>query len=387
MMEAAFQRVSRADIYAQTGIQFLQLNTLYQLYSMALHNSPQLQIAATFLTMPDLLNYWLTGAKVCEFTNATTTQCYDQRRAAWARPLLQRLSIPDHIFPEVVRPGTLLGPLRPTLAEELGVQVEVIAPACHDTGSAVAAIPAEEEEFLWISSGTWSIMGVNVREPVINERTLAAGMTNEGGAGGSTRFSKNIMGLWPVQESRRAWRRQGREYSYDDLTRMAAGAEPLRSPVDVDSEDFLKPGDMPARLREVCQRAGLPIPESEGQVVRAFTEAVALKYRATLERIEALLSTPQGKRAFDTIHIVGGGTKNRLLSQFAADATGRRVVTGPVEGTAVGNLLVQAAALGELSSLNEAREVVCQSFAVEIFEPDPSRRAAWDDAYAKIQQP
>ena len=386
MMEAVFNRVQRADVFAQTGIQFMQLNTLYQLFAMVTRSEPTLAAAETFLTMPDLLNYWLTGRKVCEFTNATTTQCFDTRRMTWARPLLQRLGIPDRIFPEVVLPGTVLGSLRGQVAEEVGAKgtLPVIAPACHDTGSAVAAVPASGEDFVWISSGTWSIMGVNAREPVINEQTLACEMTNEGGVDRTFRLSKNIMGLWPVQESRRTWAREGHSYSYDELTRMAAEAEPLRSLINPDHDDFLKPGDMPARVRAYCQRTGQPVPETPGQVVRACLEGVALKYRWVLERLERLQGSPSAPRRLDTIHIVGGGTKNKLLSQLTADATQRQVITGPVEATATGNLLVQALALGEISSLEEAREVVRSSFDVQVFEPDTTTCQAWNDAYARM---
>jgi rhamnulokinase len=384
MMETAFQRISKADIFAQTGIQFMQLNTLYQLLAMAVHNSPQLAAAETFLTMPDLLNYWLTGRKACEFTNATTTQCYDPRRKNWARPLLQRLNIPGHIFPEIVPPGTVLGDLREPVAEEAGIRhLPVIAPACHDTGSAVAAVPARGSNFVWISSGTWSIMGVEVGEPVVNEQSLACEMTNEGGVNNTFRLSKNIMGLWPVQESRRTWARlDGASMSYDELTRLAAEAEPLRSVVDLDHNDFLKPGDMPARVRAYCERTGQPIPETRGQVLRCLLEGLALKYRWVLERLERLTHPTR----LDTMHIVGGGTQNMLLSQLAADATHRRVITGPIEATATGNLLVQAIALGKIGSLDEAREIVRRSFEVLEFEPDPATSQAWDDAYAKLNQ-
>ncbi|HEX9018014.1 MAG TPA: rhamnulokinase family protein [Anaerolineaceae bacterium] len=382
MLEQVFQRVPRAEIFAQTGIQFMQLNTLYQLYAMVASHSPQLSVAATFLTMPDLFNYWLTGQKACEFSNATTTQCYDPRRKTWARPILQRLGIPDQIFPEIVPSGTLLGDLRKPVAEEAGiVRLPVIAPACHDTGSAVAAIPAAEtgEDFAWISSGTWSIMGVTVPEPVITEQSLACSVTNEGGINHTFRLSKNIIGLWPVQESRRTWARQGHDYTYDELTSLAAAAEPLRSVVDPDHADFLKPGDMPARVRVYCERTGQPVPETDGQVVRCLLESVALKYRWTLERLERL----HGKR-LDSIHIAGGGTKNRLLSQFAANATLRPVITGPVEATAIGNLLVQAMALGVIGSLEDAHQVVRRSFAMQTFTPDASASQAWDDAYARL---
>ena len=380
MVEAAFQRVPREEIFAQTGIQFMQLNSLYQLYAMVMQGSPQLDMAETFLTIPDLLNYWMTGRKVCEFTNATTTQCYDTRQRAWSKPLLERLGIPTRIFPEVVQPGTILGELRAALAEEAGCRpLPIIAPACHDTGSAVAAVPASGNDFAWISSGTWSIMGVEAPNAVVNEQALAASLTNEGGVNGTYRLSKNIMGLWPVQECRRTWARQGTQYSYDELTRMAAEAEPLRSVIDPDDNDFLKPGDMPARIRAYCQRTGQPVPETPGQTVRCALEGVALKYRWVLERLENLL----GKRV-DPIHIVGGGTQNKLLSQLTADATQRPVITGPIEATATGNLLVQAVALGEIGSIAEAREIVSRSFDVVNFEPAPAARAAWDDAYAKL---
>jgi rhamnulokinase len=380
MVEAAFTRVPAAEIFAQTGIQFMQLNTLYQLYAMVLNNAPQLSIAETFLTMPDLLNYWLTGRKVCEFTNATTTQCYDPRRKAWAKPLLERLGIPTHIFPQIVPPGTVLGDLRGAVAEEAGTSpIPVIAPSCHDTGSAVAAVPARGEDFVWISSGTWSIMGVEVRQPVINEDSLACTMTNEGGVNGTFRLSKNISGMWMVQESRRTWERQGQQYSYDDLTQLAANAASLRSIVDPDSSAFLKPGDMPARVRAYCAETGQLIPETHGEIIRCMLEGVALKYRWVLDRLERLL----GKR-LDTIHIVGGATKNRLLSQFAADATQRQVITGPVEATATGNLLIQAVALGKIGSVAEAREVVRRSFSVETFTPDPQAARSWEDAYARM---
>lgn len=380
MLSAAFQRVPKADIFAQTGIQFLSFNTLYQLLAMSLGNNPQLAAAETLLTMPDLLNYWLTGRKVAEFTLATTTQCYDPRHHQWAKPLLERLNIPTHIFPEIIPPGTILGNLRDSIAADLGIAaLPVIAPACHDTASAVAAVPAGETEFAWISSGTWSIMGVEVRQPVINAQSLACEMTNEGGVNGTIRLSKNIMGLWPVQESRRIWARAGQTYSYDDLTHLAGEAQPFLAVVDPDDPLFLKPGDMPARLREYCLRTAQAAPETVGQVIRCFLEGVALKYRWTLENLENLL----GKR-FEILHIVGGGTQNLLLSQFAADATQREIISGPVEATATGNLLVQALALGKIGTLAEARAVVQRSFGVHTFSPNPLVSTAWSDAYARM---
>jgi rhamnulokinase len=378
MLEEAFRRVPREEIFAQTGIQFMQLNSLYQLLAMVVSRSPALDIAETFLTMPDLFNYWLTGRKVCEFSIATTTQCYDPRKRGWAFPLLEKMGIPIHIFPEIVPPATILGELLPSVAEEVGVSgLPVIAPACHDTGCAVAAVPAKGPDFAYISSGTWSLMGAELPEPVINEQSLAFNLTNEGGVGGTFRFLKNITGLWLVQECRRTWARQGEEFSYDELTQMAAQAKPLQSVVDPDYPEFLKPGDMPARIRAFCERTGQPVPQSKGEVIRCVLESLALKYRWVLERLEEILG-----RRLEPVHIVGGGTQNWLLNQFAADATGRRVVTGPIEATAAGNVIAQMMALGHIGSLAEGRQIVRNSFDVATYEPRGG--AEWDEAYSRF---
>jgi rhamnulokinase len=378
MPAEAFRRVPRAEIFEQTGIQFMQINSLYQLLAMVVGRSPALDIAETFLTMPDLFNYWLTGRKVCEFSIATTTQCYDPRKGDWAIPLLERLGIPTHIFPEIVPPATVLGQLLPAVAEEVGVSgLPVIAPACHDTGCAVAAVPAKGSDFVYISSGTWSLMGAELPEPVINEQSLAFDLTNEGGVGGTFRFLKNITGLWLVQECRRTWARQGEEFSYDDLTQMAAQAAPLQSVIDSDYGEFLRPGDMPARIRAFCERTGQPAPQSKGAVIRCVLESLALKYRWVLERLEEILG-----RRLAPIHIVGGGTQNRLLNQFAADATGRQVITGPIEATAAGNVITQAMALGHIGSLEKGRRIVRNSFDVATYEP--AGGTEWDEAYARF---
>jgi rhamnulokinase len=379
MVEAAFKRLPREQIFDLTGIQFMQINTLYQLFSQAVQSAPALQIAETFLTTPDLLNYWLSGRKACEFTMATTTQCYNPRERAWAKPLLDALGIPSHIFAEVVQPGTVLGAVLPEIVEELGCgRVPVIAPASHDTGSAVAAVPAENQNFAWISSGTWSIMGAEASDPIVNAQSLKYNFTNEGGVNGTWRFSKNIMGLWLVQECRRAWARAGEELSYDDLTQLAAEAEPFKSIIDVDCNDFFQPGDMPVRIQKYCARAQQPVPESKGAIVRCALESLALKYRWVLEHLEEML----GYR-LEPIHIIGGGTKNRLLDQLTADATHRSVIAGPIEATAIGNVLMQAIALGHLQSLDEARTVVRHSFKPETYEPCPE--SEWDAAYEKLQ--
>lgn len=378
MVEEAFRRLPRQEIFEWTGIQFLQLNTLIQLLAAVVRKSPELDTAEHLLMMPDLFNYWLTGEMASEFSIATTTQCYDPRQRDWCDPLLARMEIPRHIFPNIIPSGTVLGSLRAPLANEIGLRdVRVIAPACHDTGSAVAAVPAERPGFAWISSGTWSIMGAELNEPVINTNSLSFNFTNEGGVNNTFRFCKNIAGMWFVQELRRAWALEGDELSYDDITELAAQAKPRQSIIEPDASDFFGPGDMPLRLREYCLRTGQHVPESKGEFVRCALESLACKYRWTLERMEETL----GYR-LDPIHIVGGGSKNQLLSQLTADATGRVVVTGPAEATAIGNLLVQAMAAGDIGSLSEARSIVRQSFPLRVFEPQNHRQ--WDEAYARF---
>jgi rhamnulokinase len=412
MMYEAFRVVPREQIFAQTGVQFMQLNSLYQLLALKLQNAPALTQAAKFLMMPDLFNYWLTGQKVCEFTTATTTQFYDPRARAWARPLLEALGLPVHILPELVAPGTPLGALHPSVAEEVGLRAKVIAPACHDTGSAVAAIPFEGDDCAWISSGTWSVLGANVSAPIINASSLAYNFTNEGGVDGTFRFSKNVTGLWLVQECRRAWTRGGAGPSYDTLVAMAQRAPAFGSLIDPDDDSFLcpggasspfgpageaasgdphpalglpgcgtagsrVPGDMPARIAEYCRRTKQTIPDEKGALVRCVLEGLALKYRFQIERLEAVL----GKK-IETLHIAGGGAQNLLLCQFTANATGKRVIAGPVEATALGNVLMQGLALGHFASLAEGRQVIRNSFATTTYEP--AEREKWDEAYGRF---
>jgi len=380
MMEAAFQRMSRAEIFANTGIQFMQLNSLYQLLSMSLQNSPLLDIARTFVTVPDLFNYWLSGEITNEFTNSTTTQCFDPRKRDWAMPVLDAMNIPAHLFGPITESGTPIGTLLPHIGEETGVSgVRVILPACHDTGSAVVAVPAQNQDFAWISSGTWSIMGAEVREPSVNDKALEYNFTNEGGVFGTWRLSKNIMGLWLVQECKRTWAHQGEDLSYDEITRLASEAKPFAAVISPDDDKFFHPGDMPERIRNYCSSTNQPVPQTKGEIIRVVLEGMVLKYRWVLERLEELT----GKR-FDPIHIIGGGTKNRLLNQLTADATCRTVVTGPVEATAIGNILMQAIGLKHLGSLAEAREVVRGSFTPEVYEP--KQTAGWDDAYSRLQK-
>lgn len=369
MFEWVFARVPRREVFERTGIQFMIINTLYQLSSMVSRGSAQLEIAASYLAVPDLFNYWLTGEKACEFTHATTTQMYNPRAGDWDRQMLAQVGIPTEMFGAIVQPGTRIGAYE---------GIPVIAPASHDTGSAVVAVPTTTHDYAYLSSGTWSLIGLELDAPVINDATYAANVTNEGGANGTFRFLKNVMGLWIAQQCRATWRAQGDEYSYDDLTRLAQTAEPFRSLIDPDDPSFLSPGDMPTRIREFCQRTNQPIPETVAQVMRAVYESLALKYRCSIDSLTALSG-----RHVDRLHVIGGGTQNRLLCQMTADALGRTVVAGPVEATALGNALVQLIALGEIGSLRQAREAVSRSFTTVTYEPKQGE--AWESAYQRFQ--
>jgi rhamnulokinase len=377
MLEEAFRRVPREEIFEQTGIQFMQINTLYQLLSMVARASSLLSAADTLLMMPDLLNYWFTGKKVSERTIASTSQCLDPNAGNWAKSLVERMGIPSHIFPEIIEPGTVLGELLPVVAKETGAEdVLVIAAGCHDTACAVAAVPAEDPNYAYLSSGTWSLMGAQVTRPIITAKSREYNFTNEGGVCNTIRFLKNLIGLWPIQECRRVWAAQGEPLSYDELTYLAETASPFSAIIDVDAGEFLSPGDMPSRIREFCERMGHKPPDSKGEVARTVLESLALKYRWTLERLEELLGSH-----LEPLHIVGGGSQNQLLNQFTADAIGRPVVTGPVEATGVGNVLMQMLALGYIASLEDGRDLVRRSFEMRTYLPRES--AAWDEAYGR----
>ena len=377
MVDEVCAVVPRDEVFGYTGIQFMELNTLFQLYAMARAESPLLHWAETLLMMPDLFNFWFTGEKVSEFSIATTSQMYDPRQGDWSRELLERLGIPTHFLTDIVDAGTKLGPLLPAIAEATGASgLTVVAPAGHDTGSAVAAVPAELPNTAYISSGTWSLMGTEITEPIINEQALEYNFTNEGGVCGTFRFLKNIMGLWLVQESRREWQREGLDLSYDEITKLASEAPAFGPLVEPDDASFLRPGDMPGRIADFCTKTGQEPPESRGAIARCALESLALKYRWVFEKLEEL----EGQR-LDAVHIVGGGTQNELLNQFAANAINRPVITGPVEATAIGNILTQAMALGHIASLDEARQVVRRSFEMKTYEPEDTD--AWDEAYER----
>jgi rhamnulokinase len=375
MMERAFARVPQAHIFGQTGIQFLPINTLYQILSLAEGRSPQLQIASTFLTAPDLLNFWLTGTKVCEFSNATTTQLFNPTTGRWATELMAKLDIPYTIFPEIVPPGTKLG---------IYEGMPVIAPACHDTGSAVAAVPAQTAQasarstFAYISSGTWSLVGLEVDKPILTPEALAANVTNEGGVYGTYRLLKNVMGLWILQQCRATWAVAGQAYTYAQLVAMAEEAEPLTAVFNPNHAMFLAPGDHPQHIREICRQTNQPVPQTPGALVRCVLESLALAYREVLEQVSAV-----AHRTVATIHIVGGGTQNELLNQMTADATGLSVIAGPVEATVIGNALVQLITLGEIADLPQARQIVATM--AELKQYEPGDRAVWAEAYGRYQ--
>src|SRR6478672_4561546 len=385
ILDKAFAIVPREEIFKATGLQFMEFNTLYQLLAMKLAKSPQLDIAQSFLMIPDLFHWLLTGIKSNEATNASTTQFLNPKTKTWASDLLDRFGLPKQILGRVIQPGTRLGTIQAAVAEDTGLAgVEVIVPGTHDTASAVAAVPAASKpgakpDWCYISSGTWSLMGVETPEPVINQRCYELNFTNEGGVGGTTRLLKNIAGLWLVQECRRVWKEAGLEYGFEDLMEKAAKSPVHAALINPDHPSFTAPKDMPQAIRDYCAYTSQDPPENEGATIRAALESLALRYRMVLGYLEELI----GNR-IETIHIVGGGAKNALLCQMAADATSRRVIAGPVEATAIGNLVVQAVAYGAIGSLATAREMIRASFEVQEYRP--RQPAAWDEAYEEFEK-
>jgi rhamnulokinase len=378
MVEAACRLVPRQEIYASTGIQFMQLNTLYQLFAMG--GQADLARARALLFMPDLFNFWLTGVKGNEYTIASTSQCFNTTTGLWAVEMLEKLGIPTRIFGEIIPAGTRLGFLRPEISAETGCPVApVVAVASHDTASAVAGVPAWTTDFIFLSSGTWSLMGMEIARPVVNPHSLACNVTNEGGVFGTTRLLKNIMGMWLLQECRRQWAEAGHKYSYDELTALAAQAPAFGSFIQPANELFLAPGGMVERIQQFCLSTGQRAPSTAGEITRCILESLALAYRRTAEQLENLT----GKTA-RVLHIVGGGSRNALLNQFTADCTRKVVAAGPVEATAIGNILVQAVALGHIGSLKEGRQIVHNTFSPQVFTPRDS--SAWDEAYARFKE-
>jgi rhamnulokinase len=378
ILEKAFEIVPRKTIFQKTGLQFMQFNTLFQLLAMKLNNSAILDSAESLLMMPDLFHWLLSGLKSNEMTNATTSQCYNPIVGDWATDLLEMFGLPTGLFGPISQPGTILGPMR----SGLGLKANVVLPGSHDTASAIMAVPTVSKvgsrpDWCYLSLGTWALMGIESPHPVVTDEVAQLNFTNEGGVGGTTRLLKNICGLWLIQQCRAKWNQQGNDLDWEDLNRLSAAAEPRRSFIDPDSSDFLSPNDMPEAIRSFCRRTNQEVPESKGAVIRCAIDSLALKFRHILSRLEML-----GGGAIQTIHIVGGGTKNRQLCQATADACGRPVVAGPVEATATGNLLVQAIAAGDIGSIDQAREVVRNSFPVEQLEPRENK--AWEEAYGQF---
>ena len=384
MPEYAAGIVSHDEIFAETGLQFMQINTLYQLLALRKSNSSLLDAAETFLMIPDLIHFLLTGEKASEFTDATTTQFLNPSTKDWSRSLLNRFEIPTDMLQSIAFPGTHLGKVCSTVADNTGLHgVEVVLPGTHDTASAVVAVPAvgavsDSPNWAYISSGTWSLMGVEVASPIINQQCREFNFTNEGGVGGSIRLLKNITGLWLVQECQRVWENEGNEYDWQQLTKLASDAAPLQSIMIPDDPRFVAPAHMPNEIRAFCSETGQAIPESPGQVVRCALESLALRYRQVLEMLEALTSS-----SIEVIHIVGGGTQNEQLCQMTADSCQCPVIAGPIEATAIGNVVMQAIASGEIDSVESGRAIVQHSFPVQRYEPSDAVQC-WQEAYARF---
>lgn len=372
IMDEAFKIIPKEEIFAETGIQFMQINTIYQLYSFAKNKPKVFGNARYFLTIPDLLNYWLSGIIKNEYSIATTTQLYNPIERNWSIKIMNKLGLKREIFGEIIMPGTKIGKLLPAIAREIGAdsEVVVVAPACHDTGSAVAAIPVEDDtNYAYISSGTWSLIGIESPKPIINEKSFKFNFTNEGSADGGFRFLKNVTGFWIIQECKKFWDEKVRSYSYDELTEMALKYGPADFRIDPDDSRFLKPGliddNMPDRIKAYCQETGQKVPETPAEIVRGVIESLADKYTKTIEMIEEITN-----KTINEIYIIGGGCRNGLLCQIVANATGLSVFAGPVEATAIGNLMIQAKSMGQIKSIVEGRETIRRAFDIKKYLPE-----------------
>ena len=378
-MDGFLQIVPREKVYQLTGIQVMRINTLYQLYAMVRDRWPLLKCATDLLMMPDLFNYLLTGEKRAEFTIGTTSQLYNPRKDTWASELFDALQLSPAMMQEVVQPGSVIGTTNADAPQESRMKgIPVVATASHDTAAAVAAVPAEGKDWAYISSGTWSLMGVESDKPIITEESLALNFSNEGGVNRTFRVLKNISGLWLVQQCRQAWARE-KLYSYEELMECAAEAAGFDSIIEPDDPDFVNPPDMPGAIQEYCRRTGQLAPTGIGDTLRCILVSLALKYRLVLEQLRRIYPHPISR-----IHVIGGGSRNELLCQLAADATGLPVLAGPAEATVIGNLLVQAMGLGCLASPQQLREVVRSSFEMKRYAPRDTR--GWESAYQRFQE-
>jgi rhamnulokinase len=373
-VETVLECVPARELYERTGIQLIPISTVFELAAMAVDGDPALTAAETLLLVPDLMHYWLCGVQTSELTNATTTQCFDPRRGTWADDLLDRLDVPTGLLPDVVEPGSVLSRVDRDVADDTRIgNAAVVAVATHDTASAVAAVPFRARGAAFVSAGTWSLIGVEVDEPVISDATFAANLTNEGGVDGTFRLLRNVTGLWLIHECRRSWALDGHDYSFDQLVALASQAQALRSFIEPNDPVFVEPGDMPARVRAFCAHTGQAEPVEPGAVVRCILESLALKHAETVEVLGTVTGTPPSE-----IHVVGGGARNELLCRWTANASGLPVYAGPQEATLLGNLLMQAMSLGEIASLAELRKIVAASTTMVTHEPHQT--SAWREA-------
>ena len=374
-MDDLFQLIPQKEVYAQTGIQFMQFNSLFQLFSMVKDQSSLLEITDSILFMPDALNYLFSGVKRSEFSIASTSQMIVPGTCEWNYELVEKAGIPTNILEKIILPGTIIGKIQEEIARETGSKsVPVIAVAGHDTGSAIVSVPSTLNNFAYISSGTWSLMGIESRTPIISDQTHEMNFTNEGGVDGTTRFLKNIMGMWLIQEVQRIWAEQGSEYAWPEMVELARQSEPFKYLINPDDNSFLNPKDMSQAVCDFCVKTGQGEPREHGEIIRCIYDSLALKYRYTLEQIRSVTDQP-----IEVIHIIGGGANNHFLNQLTADATGLLVIAGPTEATAIGNILIQAKALGYVGSVNEIRQIIANSFGLVNFVP--SGELDWGVAY------
>jgi rhamnulokinase len=380
VMEKVFDIIPKSDIYQRTGIQFMPINTLYQLYAQKLYYPESLKTTETLLMIPDLLNFWMTGEKVAELTDASTTQFLNAKSDEWCSDIFDRLELPINILPKIFMPGSLVGKLNLSVQGESGLgEIPVIAPASHDTASAFVSIPAQSENYNFISSGTWSLIGTETRYPVICEEGLKNNITNERAPGNKNMLRKNIMGLWLAQESMRTWNDSGKNYTNSLLMKMASETKSIESFIEPDHPSFFQPGDMPKKIREFCTMSAQTVPSNDAEVTCCIFESLALKYRWVLEIIENMTGSSS-----DLLHVVGGGSKNALLCQMTANATGKTVIAGPDEATAIGNIMMQAVADGTFSSIEEGKKVILSSFDLKMY--GPKDKDMWHEKYATFLQ-
>ncbi|MBN2852382.1 MAG: rhamnulokinase [Clostridia bacterium] len=380
MIEQAFEAVSKKEIYDRTGIQFMQFNTLYQLLALSKNQPELLEKADSMLFIPDLLNYFMTGKMYSEYSIASTSQMLNISTRDFDLELLDKLQIPTHFLKQIIESGTIVGNLKEDICDELMIDsIPVIAVASHDTGSAVISAPAENEDFAFLSSGTWSLLGTELYHPITSQKAFDAEYSNEGGFNKTIRFLKNIMGLWIYQDCRREWNKEGEVFEFDDLEAEARSLEPFKCFIDPDHSLFYHHGHMPEKVQEFCRKTNQYVPEKKGEIVRCIMESLALKYRYVFERLEEVA----GKR-IPSLHIVGGGCKNVMISQFTANALNKEITTGPIEATATGNIVAQLIALGEIKDLKQARGIIRNSFEIKTYKPQNADK--WDEVYQYFEK-